>query len=94
MLSLVLTVFFVHVAIYLVNTIGASTIDGLVCIQQSHLWALRSFPAPPHTYIVILNADTTLLVTVMAPLPKTADINLTDCTQAAAVEAPSPRAEA
>lgn len=30
MLSLILTVFFVHVAIYLVNTIGAATIDGLV----------------------------------------------------------------
>jgi hypothetical protein len=30
MLSLILTVFFVHVAIYLVNTIGASTIDNLV----------------------------------------------------------------
>lgn len=30
MLSLVLTVLFVHIAIYLVNTIGASTIDGLV----------------------------------------------------------------
>lgn len=30
MLSLVLTILFVHIAIYLVNTIGASTIDGLV----------------------------------------------------------------
>ena len=30
MLSLVLTVFFVNVAIYLVNTIGATTIDNLV----------------------------------------------------------------
>ncbi|KAJ5570420.1 CHD5-like protein [Penicillium hispanicum] len=30
MLSLVLTVFFVHIAIYLVNTIGASTIDNLL----------------------------------------------------------------
>jgi hypothetical protein len=31
MLSLVLTILFVHIAIYLVNTIGASTIDSLVC---------------------------------------------------------------
>lgn len=31
MLSLVLTILFVHIAIYLVNTIGASTIDALVC---------------------------------------------------------------
>ncbi|KAG2420606.1 hypothetical protein HFD88_000219 [Aspergillus terreus] len=30
MLSLIWTIFFVHVAIYLVNTIGASTIDGLL----------------------------------------------------------------
>lgn len=30
MLSLVLTVLFVNIAIYLVNTIGASTIDNLV----------------------------------------------------------------
>lgn len=30
MLSLIWTVFFVHVAIYLINTIGASTIDGVV----------------------------------------------------------------
>ncbi|OQE36188.1 hypothetical protein PENCOP_c012G05126 [Penicillium coprophilum] len=30
MLSLVLTVFFVHIAIYLVNTIGASTVDSLL----------------------------------------------------------------
>ncbi|RMJ26429.1 hypothetical protein PHISP_02701 [Aspergillus sp. HF37] len=30
MLSLILTVFFVHAAIYLVNTIGAATIDGLL----------------------------------------------------------------
>lgn len=34
MLSLVLTVFFVNVAIYLVNTIGASTIDQLVRIPS------------------------------------------------------------
>ncbi|KAK1139585.1 GET complex subunit get1 [Aspergillus melleus] len=32
MLSLIWTVFFVHVAIYLVNTIGASTIDNLLWI--------------------------------------------------------------
>ncbi|KAI9924001.1 hypothetical protein ASPWEDRAFT_101176 [Aspergillus wentii DTO 134E9] len=32
MLSLILTVFFVHVAIYLVNTIGATTIDSLLWI--------------------------------------------------------------
>lgn len=32
MLSLILTVFFVHVAIYLVNTIGATTIDSLVSL--------------------------------------------------------------
>jgi hypothetical protein len=31
MLSLVITILFVHIAIYLVNTIGASTIDALVC---------------------------------------------------------------
>jgi hypothetical protein len=31
MVSLILTIFFVHVAIYLVNTVGASTIDTLVC---------------------------------------------------------------
>ncbi|KAJ5790405.1 uncharacterized protein N7518_007416 [Penicillium psychrosexuale] len=30
MLSLVLTVFFLHVAIFLVNTVGASTVDGLL----------------------------------------------------------------
>lgn len=30
MLSLVLTVFFLNVAIYLVNTVGATTIDSLV----------------------------------------------------------------
>lgn len=30
MLSLVLTVFLVHLAIYLINTIGATTIDNLV----------------------------------------------------------------
>ena len=58
MLSLVLTVFFVHVAIYLVNTIGASTIDSLVCLQSAHLWALGSFPAPPRTYTVIQHANT------------------------------------
>jgi hypothetical protein len=33
MLSLVLTVLFVHIAIHLVNSIGASTIDNLVCHQ-------------------------------------------------------------
>ncbi|KAJ5907925.1 CHD5-like protein [Penicillium taxi] len=32
MLSLVLTILFVHIAIYLVNTIGASTIDSLLWI--------------------------------------------------------------
>jgi hypothetical protein len=32
MLSLILTIFFVHVAIYLVNTVGASTIDTLLWI--------------------------------------------------------------
>lgn len=30
MLSLILIIFFVHLAIYLVNTIGAATIDSLV----------------------------------------------------------------
>ncbi|KAJ5542042.1 CHD5-like protein [Penicillium sp. DV-2018c] len=37
MLSLVLTVFFVHLAIYLVNTIGASTIDNLVWLLYLRL---------------------------------------------------------
>ncbi|OJJ44795.1 hypothetical protein ASPZODRAFT_71287 [Penicilliopsis zonata CBS 506.65] len=37
MLSLVLTVLFVHVAIYLVNTIGASTIDNLVWLLYLRL---------------------------------------------------------
>ncbi|GFF37722.1 protein get1 [Aspergillus udagawae] len=32
MLSLILTIFFVHVAIYLVNTVGATTIDTLLWI--------------------------------------------------------------
>lgn len=35
MLSLVLTVLFVNIAIYLVNTIGASTIDNLVRASSS-----------------------------------------------------------
>lgn len=35
MLSLIWTVLFVHIAIYLVNTIGASTIDNLVCSCSS-----------------------------------------------------------
>lgn len=34
MLSLVLTILFVHIAIYLVNTIGASTIDALVRLSS------------------------------------------------------------
>jgi hypothetical protein len=34
MLSLVLTILFVHIAIYLVNTIGASTIDALVRVSS------------------------------------------------------------
>lgn len=37
MLSLVLTVLFVHIAIYLVNTVGATTIDTLVCSLVSRL---------------------------------------------------------
>ncbi|KAJ5144078.1 CHD5-like protein [Penicillium bovifimosum] len=37
MLSLVLTVFFVHLAIYLVNTVGASTIDNLVWLLYLRL---------------------------------------------------------
>ncbi|CAG8064566.1 unnamed protein product [Penicillium olsonii] len=37
MLSLILTVFFVHVAIYLVNTIGASTIDQLLWLLYLRL---------------------------------------------------------
>lgn len=44
MLSLILTVFFVHIAIYLINTIGASTVDNLVRIpgQRSlHIAQLR-----------------------------------------------------
>ncbi|KAJ5882118.1 CHD5-like protein [Penicillium soppii] len=37
MLSLILTVFFVHVAIYLVNTIGASTVDSLLWLLYLRL---------------------------------------------------------
>ncbi|KAL5363946.1 protein get1 [Aspergillus floccosus] len=37
MLSLIWTVFFVHVAIYLINTIGASTIDGLLWLLYLRL---------------------------------------------------------
>jgi hypothetical protein len=48
MLSLILTVFFVHVAIYLVNTIGASTVDSLVCIYNC---AQRSTLNRADTYI-------------------------------------------
>lgn len=50
MLSLVLTVFFLNVAIYLVNTVGATTIDSLVRylllawpdpkLTRSQLWLL------------------------------------------------------
>lgn len=39
MLSLILMVLFVNIAIYLVNTIGASTIDNLVCPENiSRVW--------------------------------------------------------
>jgi hypothetical protein len=34
MLSLIFMVLFVHVAIYLVNTIGATTIDSLVRLHE------------------------------------------------------------
>ncbi|GIK03734.1 GET complex subunit get1 [Aspergillus viridinutans] len=37
MLSLILTIFFVHVAIYLVNTVGATTIDTLLWILYLRL---------------------------------------------------------
>lgn len=57
--------------------------------------AFEKLPAPPRTYIVIPHANTySLWHTVMAPLPKIADADLADCTQAAAAEAPSPRAKA
>lgn len=46
MLSLVLTIFFVHIAIYLVNTIGATTIDTLVCSLESWFLADTIHPTP------------------------------------------------
>ncbi|KAI9038490.1 guided entry of tail-anchored proteins factor 1 [Aspergillus affinis] len=48
MLSLIWTVFFVHVAIYLVNTIGASTIDNLlISFLVLQLWILYvKLPTP------------------------------------------------
>lgn len=80
MLSLVLTILFVHIAIYLVNTIGATTIDSLVRLIHpcgfvpgcSQLFATRRAWTP---------ADSRPLPRlVMASLPETADINLSKCT--------------
>lgn len=50
MLSLIWTVFFVHVAIYLVNTIGASTVDNLV-----RYCSLSFFLNPPDRPSIIVN---------------------------------------
>lgn len=57
MMSLVLTIFLVNLAIYLVNTIGATTFDNLVCSSNpvlqlfilsflSHLFSHPSSPPP------------------------------------------------
>lgn len=57
MLSLILTIFFIHVAIYLVNTVGATTIDTLVCsclVPYRHSTA-ASLPRPQTERSTILN---------------------------------------
>lgn len=57
MLSLVLTILFVHIAIYLVNTIGASTIDSLV----------RGDTDPDNLHVKIYPLERLQHVTTMIP---------------------------
>lgn len=78
MLSLILTVFFVHIAIYLINTIGASTVDNLVRISAKEVRTSRTFATS------IAQADT---CTVMAPVPSFTDTDITHRAQTAAAEA-------
>jgi hypothetical protein len=77
MLSLILTVFLVHVAIYLVNTIGAATIDGLVRSSRLSITLNQANSRPP----------------AMAALPQTAERNLAESARTEPAEARGPRAE-
>lgn len=47
--SLILTVLLVHIAIYLINTIGATTIDALVCFHLSVLSSVYHILRRPAT---------------------------------------------
>lgn len=91
MLSLVLTVLFVHIAIYLVNTIGASTIDALVCSVMSRLSRVGIGIGQPQDLVIrrgMASADSrSFQHLVMAPLPEDTDINLSKCARTAEKEA-------
>lgn len=95
MLSLIWTIFFLHVAIYVVNTAGASTIDSLVRPNVS--WSSYTQSHGPNHFNCHL--DQLFLdwlgfsPLAMAPLPEITHINFEECAGTEPVEARSPRAE-
>lgn len=91
MLSLVLMILFVHIAIYLVNTIGASTIDLLVRLLMTSILK-TSFQMTP--YVTWDSRLTTYIHIALATLPESADLHRPKCPRAATIEGRSHEAEA